>query len=85
MTKAQIIEALKLREAKKWQALQDHETYCRLVNGDDSKEEDWMEFQISMKQRYTKEWFEINETLKELGIEAFTWSERQELINDNKL
>ena len=85
MTKAQMIETLRMKEARAWQKIQEHETYCRLVNGDDSKMEDWKDFQISMKHRFDKEWFEISETLKDLGLVAYTWSERQELITENKL
>ena len=83
MTKKQMIEALRLKEGMAWERLKDHEEYCTSKYGGESAYKDWTETQRSIYDRYIIIWVAINETLKDLKIEAYTYTEREALKNAN--
>jgi hypothetical protein len=80
-----MIDTLKMKEAKAWVRLQDHEEYCYMVNGQDSNPKDWRDFQISMMNRYSIVWCELKDLLSDLDIKAYTYHERLQLIIEEKL
>ena len=83
MTKTQMIEALRLKEGKAWERLKDHEYYCKARHGEESEHKDWTDTQKAIYDRYIIIWVAINETLKDLKIEAYTYTEREALKNQN--
>jgi len=78
-----MIETLRLKEGKAWERLKDHEEYCQSKYGGESEYKDWTDTQKAIYDRYIIIWVAINETLKDLKIEAYNYSERLELKNKN--
>jgi hypothetical protein len=85
MTKAQMIGALKMQEAKQWTKVENQKEFCRSIHGEDSTEKDWSETSKGLLEIYTTEWHYTFEMCKLLKVEPFTWVERQTLINESKL
>lgn len=85
MTKAKLINELKMIEARAWKQVKDHEAYCIQTNGPDVDPKDWKEFQISMMNRYSVEWVVVKNTLEAVGIKPFDWTEVELLKQANKL
>ena len=83
MTKKAMIETLRLKEGNAWEKLKEHEEYCQGRNGDASAYKDWTDTQQAMFDRYITIWVAISETLKDLKIEAYNYSERLILKNKN--
>lgn len=81
MTKTQMIEKLKMREATAWVKLQEHKDYCISRNRVDNKQF-WSPNQIEMYDRYLHEWVESHACLKELEITPYTYFERKTLFNN---
>ena len=85
MTKAQLINELKMIEARAWKQYQDHQGYCQLANGPDVDPINWQEWQKNGMTRYSTEWCVVKGNLDALGIEPFNYNEVQELKKANKL
>ena len=83
MTKQKMIETLRLREGNAWERLKDHEEYCQGRYGDASSYKDWTDTQQAIYDRYIIIWVALSETLKDLNIEAYNYSERLILKNQN--
>lgn len=84
MTKANMIETLKLREAKQWTAYQNQREWCKVFFRD-KEESEWSGIPQDALNIYMKEWSATFDILQLLKIEPYTWSERQQLIIESKI
>lgn len=84
MTKAKMIETLKLREAVHWTAYQNQREWCKQFYKD-KPESEWTGIPNDALSIYMKEWCVTYDTLKLLEIEPYTWSERNVLIEQGKI
>jgi len=85
ITKQNIIESLKLREAKNWEIYLEIQTELSSIYGIDYEKADLSIDEVRRLQRYTSKWMCINEILKELEIDAYSYSERDDLKKQGKL
>lgn len=81
MTKTQMIETLRLKEAKAWLNLNEHEDYCMGIHGEESKYNDWTDTQKSIFNRLVNKWVTTSDLLKALSIEAYSYEEREAFKN----
>lgn len=84
MTKAKMIETLKLQEAKQWTLLEGQKAWCKVFYQDIPMSE-WTGVVKDALTIYEKEWCATYDTLRLLEIEPYTWSERNVLIEQGKL
>ena len=85
MKKQEMIETLRLREGNAWEKLKDHEEYCTSKYGGESAYKDWTQTQREIYDRYIIIWVALSETLKDLKIQPYSYSERLELKKLNSL
>jgi hypothetical protein len=85
MTKAKMIETLKLREAEQWTKVENQKAYLQAIHGEESTEKDWSEWGIRMLSNYTTDWHHTFEICKLLNVEPYSWSERQDLLTQEKI
>ncbi len=79
MTKSQIIETLRLKEANAWERYQSNRQTCQIIVGREVPENEWPIEYVNIVNMYSKEWYAVHEILKELDIMPYSWSEREEL------
>lgn len=84
-TKKEMVEYLRIQEAKKWLSMVSHETWCKMHYGNDTPKSEWEDFNRNIDMRYTMEWMTIREMMSEFGIESIGYSERELLIEKGVL
>ena len=84
MTKAKIVRALQLAEAKKWEQVKDKQRLYTLMNETDDRDQ-WQENQQNWYDRCVAEWYTVNELIKSLGIEQLTLNEREIAKQNNEI
>jgi hypothetical protein len=84
LTKAKIIETLRLEEATKWERYQSNRETTQILVGREVPEKDWPDEYVKIVQMYSREWYAVHEILKLLEITPYSWSERYELKANNK-
>ena len=85
ITKQQMVESLKLKEAKNWEIYLEIQKELISIYGHDFEKADLSIDERNQLQRYTSKWMCINEILKEFEIDAYKYAERDELKEQGKL
>ena len=84
-TKKDMVEYLRIQEAKKWLSMVSHETWCKMHYGNETPQSEWDDFSRNIHFRQVHEWMTICQILSDFGIASIGYTERQLLIENGVL